>query len=150
MVIVYCMAMHQVSDFIDSIKESITDAQYKQGMDMCKEIFEQKESETKVYRMTFLRPYTFMDNHCEDHHCQNFKLLVSFVKTESLVRLDKKRYEEILESNLFLGSIREMKDFIDIEVLRSFPTDQEDLGTELEWYEFPVLNLVELEDDMAG
>ena len=99
--------------------------------------------------MTFLRPYTFMDNHCEDHHCQNFKLLVSFVKTESLVRLDKKRYEEILESNLFLGSIREMKDFIDIEVLRSFPTDQEDLGTELEWYEFPVLKL-EIEDGVSG
>jgi len=133
------MDPHALSNFIDSIKESITDAQYKEGMDLCKTAFDTKESEEKLYRMTFLKPYTFASEHCED--CHESKLYVSFAETTALVRLNDRRAERIMEKHMFLGSSEEMKSFIDVNLLQCFPEDQEDLGLDFEWFEFPVLKL---------
>ena len=134
--------MHEISDFIDSIKESLTDAQYKEGMDLCKKVFDRKKE--KVYRMTYLRPYTFLDDHCDDPECHETKLCVTFTKVTSLVHLTDRAAESIRESNMFMGSLTEMKSFIDLDILHSFPSDQEDLGIELQWYEFPVIKLEDL------
>jgi hypothetical protein len=134
--------MHAVSDFLDSIKESLTDAQYKEGMEICMNVF--KQNKQKLYRMTYLRPYTFLDDHCDDPECHETKLCVTFTKVTGLVRLDDRAAESIRESNMFMGSLEDMKSFIDLGLLHSFPSDQEDLGIELQWYEFPVLKLEDL------
>ena len=135
------MAYHEISDFIDSIKESLTDAQYKEGMEMCQKLFEKKERSEKMYSMTYLRPYTFMTEHCEDEDCDDMKLCISFVKTTAIIALTDRRAEKIRTEHMFFGSSDEMKNFIDVEVLRSFPSDLENLGMECEWFEFPVLEL---------
>ena len=132
---------HEVSDFIDSIKESITDAQYKEGMEMCQALFQKKESEKKLYQMTYLRPYTFLDHHCDEDDCDDMKYLISFRKTTGLARLTDDHVEKIRSTGCFFGTTEEMKSFIDIDVLTSFPHDAEDLGSEIHWFEFPVLNL---------
>jgi hypothetical protein len=135
------MAHHELSDFIDSIKESLTDARYKEGMELCQKLFEQKQSEEKMYRMTYLRPYMFLQDHCENEDCDDMKYAISFEKVTSYVRLTDRRVERIRETNLFLGDPEAMKPFIDLDLFRSFPTDLEDLGSEVVWDEFPVLAL---------
>jgi hypothetical protein len=135
------MAMHQVSDFIDSVKESLTDAQYKEGMELCQTIFKETEVRYKLYQMTYLRPYTFIDDHCNDEECSLEKLYLSFEKYTSLVKLDDDRVKRIKETNLFLGTEEEMKSFIDLDVLKSFPCSQLELDQEMAWHEFPVLSL---------
>ncbi|NBX48592.1 hypothetical protein EBT25_01400 [bacterium] len=133
---------HEISDFIDAIKESLTDAQYKEGMELCQKVFQRTEDPPeKLYRMTYLRPYTFVDDHCEDEDCVDTKFLLSFTKATSLVRLTDQRAARIREENMFLGSPEAMSAFIDIEVLRGFPNDLEELASEMQWYEFPVLSL---------
>lgn len=132
---------HTISDFLDTIKESITDAQYKEGMELCQKLFEEKKEDEKWYEMTYLRPYTFGSDHCDEEDCMDMKLLVSFTKSKAFVRLTDRRVERIRETNMFMGSEDEMKMYIDIELLRSFPNDAEDLGLDLMWYEFPVLTL---------
>lgn len=135
------MAAHEISEFIDSIKESLTDGKYKEGMELCQKVFQEKEIENKLYRMTYLRPFTFLGEHCEDEECDDMKLYLSFTKSTALVQLTDARAERIREKNLFLGRFEDMKDFIDLDVLRSFPLEQEDLETELNWFEFPVISL---------
>jgi hypothetical protein len=34
-----------------------------------------------------------------------------------------------------------MKPFVDLQVLRSFPSDLADLDSDIQWYEFPVVSL---------
>jgi hypothetical protein len=130
---------HDVSNFLDSIKEKLTDSQYKEGMEICQKVFNQKED--KLYRMTYLRPYTFVASHCEDEDCVDSKLMVSFEKATGLVRLSDNRAERIREEHVFLGTEEDMKNFIDISILRSFPDDRDELDSELNWYEFPVISL---------
>ena len=95
---------HEVSNFLDSIKESLTDAQYKEGMETCQKLFEATEIKDKLYRMTYLRPYTFMDEHCHDEECDEMKFYVSFEKATSLVKLNDERVKRIMATNLFLGT----------------------------------------------
>lgn len=130
---------HEISNFIDTIKELLTDSQYKEAMEMCQKIFNEKED--KLYKMTYLRPFTFIDTHCEDEECVDSKFLVSFVKATGLVRLSDNRAEQIREDNVFLGNEEQMSEFIDINILRSFPNDLEELDSELHWFEFPVISL---------
>ena len=130
---------HDVSNFLDSIKEKLTDSQYKEGMEICQKVFNQKED--KLYRMTYLRPYTFVASHCEDEDCVDSKLMVSFEKATGIVRLSDNRAERIREEHVFLGTEEDMKNFIDISILRSFPDDRDELDSELNWYEFPVISL---------
>lgn len=132
---------HEVSDFIDSIKESLTDAQYKEGMELCQKVFQKKEVEKKLYQMTYLRPYTFIDHHCEDDECDDMKYLISFHRVTGLVQLTDAHVEKIRSTGCFFGTTEEMKSFIDIDVLSAFPHDVDDLGSEIQWFEFPVLRL---------
>lgn len=132
---------HEISNFIDSIKESLTDAQYKEGMETCQKIFEETEVKYKLYKMTYLRPYTFMDEHCHDDECDEMKFYVSFEKVSSLVKLNDDRVKRIMETNLFLGTEEDMKSFIEIDLFHSFPCDQLELDHEMTWHEFPVLAL---------
>lgn len=141
------MAFHEVSDYIDSIKEHLTDAVYKEGMDLCKKLFDKKESNRKLYRMTYLRPFTFMDNHCHDEDCSEMMFFLSFTKVTTELFLEDKRVREIQASNMFKGTMEDMKEFIDIEVLRSFPNDLDDLGMDIQWYEFPVISLTEVRSE---
>lgn len=136
---------HEVSDFIDSIKESLTDAQYKEGMELCQKVFQKNEKEEKLFRMTYLRPYTFADDHCDDEDCVDTKFMIAFKQATSLILLTDRRYERIVEESLFRGPKDELEQFIEPDVLQAFPNDNEDLGSEIEWYEFPVLKLEKVE-----
>lgn len=147
MVIFLGMAFHEVSDYIDSIKECLTDAMYKEGMDLCKKLFDKKASDRKLYRMTYLRPFTFMDNHCHDEDCGELMFFISFTKVTTELLLVEKRVREIQASNMFKGTLEDMKEFIDVEVLRSFPNDLDDLGSDIQWYEFPVISLEEVQSE---
>jgi hypothetical protein len=129
---------HAISDFIDTIKEKLTDAEYKEGMELLKVMFEATTPDKKLYKMTYLRPYTYQDDHCEDEECESYKYCLSFTKATSLVRLTDRGAESIRETNLFLGERSDMEAFIDVEVFRSFP---DELECSAEWDEFPVLSL---------
>jgi hypothetical protein len=144
------MTAHDISDFIDSIKEHLTDAQYKEGMEICQSVFTKKKegSAEKLYRMTYLRPYTFVDDHCDDEDCEDMIFRISFTKVVALVKLYDARVERIRTDHVFYGSDEDMKPFIELQVLRSFPADMAELDSDIQWYEFPVvsLELVEEED----
>ena len=129
---------HEVSDFIDSIKESLTDAQYKEGMELCQKVFQKKESEEKLYRMTYFRPYTFADDHCDDEDCVDSKFMIAFDKVSSLILLSDARADRIREESLFRGSKSELEEFIEPDVLHAFPNETD---SEFEWFEIPVLRL---------
>ena len=129
---------HEVSDFIDSIKESLTDAQYKEGMELCQKVFRKNESEEKLYRMTYFRPYTFADDHCDDEDCVDSKFMIAFDKVSSLILLSDARADRIREESLFRGSKSELEEFIEPDVLHAFPTETD---SEFEWFEIPVLRL---------
>lgn len=133
-----CMA-HSISNFLDEIKESITDAQYKQGMELCQELF--KETEKKLYSMTYLRPYTFEDDHCDDSECLDSKFYIAFSKVTALIQLTEEQAKTIQEEHTFHAKDEILMSYIDQDVLRSFPRDNEELGSEIEWYEFPVISL---------
>jgi hypothetical protein len=137
------MSAHDISDFIDSIKEHLTDAQYKEGMEICQSVFTKKKEETreKLYNMTYLRPYTFLDDHCDDEDCEDMTFRIAFTKVVALTKLSDARAERIRTDNMFFGSDDDMKPFIDLQVLRSFPADMADLDSDIQWYEFPVISL---------
>jgi hypothetical protein len=137
------MTAHDISDFIDSIKEHLTDGQYKEGMEICQSVFTKKKaaSAEKLYRMTYLRPYTFVDDHCDDEDCDDMIFRIAFNKVVALVKLSDARAERIRTDNMFYGSDEDMKTFIDLQVLRSFPSDLADLDSDIQWYEFPVISL---------
>jgi len=135
---------HEISDFIDSIKESLTDGQYKEGMELCQKVFHKTEQEEKLYRMTYLRPYTFADDHCDDEDCVDTKFMLAFKQASGLILLTDRRAERITDESLFRGTRNEMSQFIDPDVLQAFPNDNEELGSEIEWLEFPVLKLEKL------
>jgi hypothetical protein len=144
------MTAHDISDFIDSIKEHLTDAQYKEGMEICQSVFNKKEalvSAEKLYRMTYLRPYTFVDDHCDDEDCDDMIFRIAFTKVKHIVRLSDARAERIRTDHVFYGSDDEMKPFVDLQVLRSFPSDLADLDSDIQWYEFPVVSLELFVDD---
>lgn len=134
---------HDISNFLDEIKESITDAQYKHGMELCQTLF--KATEKKLYTMTYLRPYTFEDDHCEDMDCVDSKFYIAFTKATSLVQLTDDQAKTVQDEHLFHAPSEQLKAFIDPDVLRSFPLDNEELGSEIEWYEFPVISLTLVE-----
>lgn len=138
--------MHSVSDFIDSIKESLTDGQYKEGMELCQALYKKKELENKLYRMTYLAPYTFAAEHCADEDCDDRTLHISFRKKTALVHLSDARVARIRSRNMFCGEIDEMAEFIDVDVLLAFPIESVDLGMGLDWFEFPVLELEPVQD----
>ena len=142
------MTAHDISDFIDSIKEHLTDAQYKEGMEICQSVFKKKEALTakKLYNMTYLRPYTFLDDHCEDEDCDDMMFRIAFNKVTSVIMLSDIRAERIRADHLFFGSDDDMKPFIDLQVLRSFPCDMADLDSDIQWYEFPVISLELVEE----
>jgi len=141
------MTAHEISDFIDSIKEHLTDARYKEGMEICQRVFMKREAPyEKLYRMTYLRPYTFVDDHCDDEDCEDMTFRIAFNKVVALVKLSDARAERIRTDNMFYGSDDDMKPFIDLQVLRSFPSDLADLDSDIQWYEFPVIS-IELVDE---
>jgi hypothetical protein len=136
------MSAHDISDFIDSIKEHLTDAQYKEGMEICQSVFKKKEaSAEKLYTMTYLRPYTFIDDHCDDEDCEDMIFRIAFTKVTHIIKLSDARAERIRTDNVFYGSDDDMKPFIELHVLRSFPSDMADLDSDIQWYEFPVISL---------
>jgi hypothetical protein len=137
------MTAHDISDFIDSIKEHLTDAQYKEGMEICQSVFKKKKeaSAEKLYLMIYLRPYTFLDHHCDDEDCEDMIFRIAFTKVTHLVKLSDARAERIRTDNMFYGSDDDMKPFIDLQLLRSFPSDLADLDSDIQWYEFPVISL---------
>lgn len=129
---------HEISDFLDSIKEVMTDAQYKEGMELCQKIFKKREVEEKLYRMTFLRPYTFAEDHCDDEDCMDSKFMIAFDKVSSLILLTDARAARIREESLFRGTPQELDEYIEPDVLHAFPNE---FDGEFEWFEFPVLKL---------
>lgn len=134
------MDFHAISDFLDDVKESLTDAQYKQGMEICQTLFKQKEA--NLYRMTYLSPFTFTTDHeCEDIDCDIRTLKIAFVRKTALIHLTMDRVEKIRENNFFMGTEEEMREFIEVDVLKCFPVEANDIGMPMEWYEFPVLSL---------
>lgn len=131
-----------MSDFIDSIKESLTDGQYKEGMELCQTLFQKKESEKKIYTMTYLAPFVFVADHeCDDVDCDGRWLKISFTRKTALVQLTEAHAARILAKNMFLGSMDEMRSYIDLDVFKNFPNEVDEIGMPIEWDEFPVLGL---------
>jgi hypothetical protein len=136
------MTAHDISDFIDSIKEHLTDGQYKEGMEICQSVFNKKEaSAEKLYRMTYLRPYTFVDDHCDDEDCDDMIFRIAFTSVTHIIKLSDARADRIRTDHVFYWSNDEMKPFIEVQVLRSFPSDMAELDSDIQWYEFPVVSL---------
>ena len=137
------MTAHDISDFIDSIKEHLTDGQYKEGMEICQSVFTKKNeaSAEKLYRMTYLRPYTFVDDHCDDEDCDDMIFRIAFTSVTHIIKLSDARADRIRTDHVFYGSNDEMKPFIEVQVLRSFPSDMAELDSDIQWYEFPVVSL---------
>ena len=146
------MTAHDISDFIDSIKEHLTDAQYKEGMEIFQSVFTKKKeaSREKLYNMTYLRPYTFLDDHCDDEDCEDMIFRIAFTKVTHIIKLSDARAERIRTDHVFYGSDEDMKPFIDLQVLRSFPSDMADLDSDIQWYEFPVVSLELAEEDESS
>ena len=136
------MTAHDISDFIDSIKEHLTDGQYKEGMEICQSVFNKKEaSAEKLYRMTYLRPYTFVDDHCDDEDCDDMIFRIAFTSVTHIIKLSDARADRIRTDHVFYGSNDEMKPFIEVQVLHSFPSDMAELDSDIQWFEFPVVSL---------
>jgi len=110
---------------------------------VCMDCDLQKKNEKKMYKMTYLRPYTFMTDHCEDIDCMDNKFCLAFSRITSTVLLTDRQVERIKEENVYRGTKESLEAFIDVDVLRSFPEDNESLGSEIEWYEFPVISVEE-------
>lgn len=133
-----CMA-HEMSDYIDSVKESLTDQQYKEGMDLCKTVFEAKKREKKLYKMTYLAPYTFRAQ-CDDGYPI---LRIGFQKKTGLVQLNEYDVKFIQDEHRFSPDEGSLESFIDTDPLSCFPLESDSLDGIIEWWEFPVLSLEE-------
>jgi hypothetical protein len=131
------------SEYIEEIKESLTDAQYKQGMELCQTLFKQEKPDEKLYKMTYLSPLVFSDTHdCGDEDCVHGRSLnISFVKKTALVKMKPERVNEILEENCFMGD--DLGEFIETNVLSNHQEFEMDLP-EFEWDTFPVLKMEEV------
>jgi len=132
--------VREFSDFIDEIKEKLSDAEYKIGMEMCQKLFKQEKPEEKLYKMTYLSPIVFSDHHdCEDDDCVHHRSLnIGFIKKTSLVKMKPDRAESILEENCYTGD--DIEDFIDTSVLQHHQEYDIEIP-EFEWDTFPVLKL---------
>lgn len=128
-----------MSDYIDSVKESLTDQQYKEGMDLCKTVFEAKKREKKLYKMTYLAPYTFRA-HCDDGYPI---LRIGFQKKTGLVQLNEYDVKFIQDEHRFSPDEGSLESFIDTDPLSCFPLESDSLDGIIEWWEFPVLSLEE-------
>jgi hypothetical protein len=128
------------SEFVEEIKESLTDAQYKEGMELCQTLFKQEKPEEKLYRMTYLSPLVFSDtHHCGDEDCVHTRSLnIGFVKKTTLIKMKPERAAEILEENCFVGD--DLDEIIETNVLANHQEFDMDLP-EFEWDTFPVLKL---------
>jgi hypothetical protein len=132
---------HEISDFIDSVKESLTDQQYKEGMELCKKVFEKKKLEKKLYCMTYLAPYTFKAEG-EDFPIMRF----GFEKKMGLVQLNDYDVKFIQAEHKFSGEEGSIESFIDTNPLRSFPCESDSFDGIMEWWEFPVVSLEPVDD----
>jgi hypothetical protein len=137
----YEIMAHEISDFIDSVKESLTDQQYKEGMELCKKVFEKKKLEKKLYRMTYLAPYTFRAEG-EDFPILRF----GFEKKTGLVQLDDYHVKFIQAEYRFSSEEGNLESFIDTSPLRSFPFESDSFEGIMEWWEFPVVSLEPVDD----
>jgi hypothetical protein len=72
---------------------------------------------------------------------------IAFTKVTHLVKLSDARVERIRTDNVFYGTDEDMKPFIEIQVLRSFPADLAELDSDIQWYEFPVISLELVEEE---
>lgn len=130
---------HEMSDYIDSVKESLTDQQYKEGMELCKTVFETKKREKKLYKMTYLAPYTF-SAHCDDG-CPIMR--IGFEKKTGLVQLNEYDVKFIQTEHRFSPDEGNLESFINTDPLHCFPLESDSLDGIMEWWEFPVLSLGE-------
>jgi hypothetical protein len=135
--------VRSLSEFIDDIKEKLTDAEYKMGMELCQTIFKQEKPDEKLYRMTYLNPIVFSDDHdCDEDDCPHSRSLnIGFVKKTSLIKLRPDRAKSILEENCYTGD--DIEDFIDTSVLQHHQEYEMEIP-EFEWDTFPVLKLEEV------
>jgi len=128
------------SEFVDEIKEKLSDAEYKKGMEMWQTLFKQEKPDEKLYKMTYLSPLVFSDNHdCGDEDCVHARSInIGFVKKTALVKMKPERAEEILEENCFVGD--DIEQFIETTVLAHHQEFDIEIP-EFEWDTFPVLKL---------
>ena len=135
--------INSLSELIDDIKEHITDAEYKLGLELCQSLYRQEKPDEKLYRMTYLSPVVFSDDHdCDDDDCPHTRSLnIGFVKKTALVKMKPDRAKAILEENCYTGD--DIDDFIDIGVLQHHQEYEMEIP-EFEWDTFPVLKMDEL------
>ncbi|BAT22382.1 hypothetical protein [Yellowstone lake phycodnavirus 2] len=136
-------ACQQFAEYVEDIKESLTDGQYKQGMDLCQTLFKKEVPDEKLYRMTYLRPVVFTDLHsCGVEDCMHSRSLnIGFEKKTALVKLKPEHAEEILEDNCYVGG--DIDEFIQEDVLANHQEYEEDIP-HFQWDTFPVLSLEEV------
>ena len=135
---------HEISDFIDSVKESLTDQQYKEGMEICKKIFEKKKLVKSLYKMTYLAPYTFRADG------DGYPILrIGFEKKTGLVQLNEYDVKFIEKEHRFSSDEGILDSFICTDPLMCFPLESDSLDGVIEWWEFPVLSLEPVDDSSS-
>jgi hypothetical protein len=107
-------------------------------MDLCKTVFEAKKREKKLYKMTYLAPYTF---HAEG---EGYPILrIGFQQKTGLVQLNEHDVKFIEHHHRFTNDEGDIESFIDTDPLSCFPLESDSLDGVMEWWEFPVLSLEE-------
>lgn len=94
------MNFHNISDFIDEIKDSLTDAQYVAGMGICKKIFEVYETTKKCYMMTYFQPvYTMVYDDDADEDEDMGEIHFELERRKVLVHLNSEQVSRIRQTN---------------------------------------------------
>jgi hypothetical protein len=134
---------HEVSNFLDTVKarrSSLSDAEYLEGMNLCKKVYE-KKAKKNVYRMVYLRPHTqvFTEDPGE------FSIGIGYNVATTLVQLSIKDVEFINKHHCYNLFTTEDSEIVDSCVFRGVG---EIVGNEVlvTWMEVPVISISTLEN----
>ena len=132
---------HAISNFLDTVKEKLNDAEYKEGMELCKTAFETTTKVQKTYNMVYLRPSTelFLEGDCT---CE-CEIGIGFDLASNLVQLTDSQAECINKHhcyNLYQGQ----DNFVERDVFKSISAV---VGNEhlVFWKEVPVISITLVE-----
>ena len=130
---------HEVSNFLDTVKEKLSDAEYLEGMNLCKKVYE-KKAKKNVYRMVYLRPHTSVFP--ED---PGYSIGIGYHVATTLVQLSIKDVEVINKYHCYNLFTTEDSEIVDSCVFRGVG---EIVGNEVlvTWMEVPVISISTLEN----
>ena len=91
------MAAHDMMAWFDDNKLSLTDKQYKDGVDLCHKNFNKTETETGFYMLKYWRPIVK-----EDDDDQLFvRYVVRYTKVDAYVKISKETRDAIVKDGVW-------------------------------------------------